>query len=285
MESNMALQTIQQYYTQTGLLSNAGKYAPHLEDLPEDLGELCRIVQGLMVHIFWASRYGLNLSEERKSEVQIRSIPRKLDRLFELDDHPLNQPRSLEKKLVGNCRDFSLFMVSILQHQGVPARARCGFGTYFRPNHYEDHWICEYWNSSAERWVMIDAQLDPFQCEKLKIGFDPLDLPDGAFITGGYAWRMCRSGLEDANKFGIFDMKGLWFIQGDLIRDFLALNKIEILPWDAWGYISGPQIIDADLPALDKIAELTVAGNAVFEEIRSMYQKDVRLQPAPDWQP
>lgn len=46
---------------------------------------------------------------------------------------------------------------------------------------------------------------------------------------------MCRDGEEDPEKFGIFDMRGMGFILGNLIRDLLALNKIEILPWDPWG--------------------------------------------------
>lgn len=46
---------------------------------------------------------------------------------------------------------------------------------------------------------------------------------------------MCRDGEEDPEKFGIFDMRGMGFILRNLIRDLLALNKIEILPWDPWG--------------------------------------------------
>ena len=102
------------------------------------------MVQGLLIHIFWAERYGVKLSEERQREVQIRSVARKLARIKELADWPLIVPRPPEKKLVGNCRDFSVMLCAILRHQGVPARARCGFGTYFIPDHYEDHWICEY---------------------------------------------------------------------------------------------------------------------------------------------
>ena len=58
------------------------------------------------------------------------------------------------------------------------------------------------------------------------------------FLTGGQAWQMCRSGGANPDDFGIFDMRGPWFMQGDLVRDFLALNKVEILPWDPWGRMS-----------------------------------------------
>ena len=63
-------------------------------------------------------------------------------------------------------RDFT---VAFLRAAGVPARARCGFGAYFRPGWFEDHWVVEYWNATAARWQLVDAQLDATWCEK--IGF------------------------------------------------------------------------------------------------------------------
>src|SRR5690606_37876997 len=101
------------------------------------------------------------------------------------------------RRLIGNCRDFTVMLCAMLQHQGVPARARCGFGAYFLPNHYEDHWVCEYWNADQGRWILVDAQLDTLQQEALKIGFDTLDVPHDQFITGGKAWQMTRSGEAD----------------------------------------------------------------------------------------
>lgn len=65
--------------------------------------------------------------------------------------------------------------------------------------------------------------------------FDPLDLPPGQFVPASRAWQMCRSGEADAEKFGIFDMHGLWFIRCNLLRELAALNDAEMLPWDVWG--------------------------------------------------
>jgi hypothetical protein len=173
------------YFCQPGWITNPREYAYLLDGLPSDIGELCRIVQGATIHIFWAERYGLMLSPERQSEVQLRTLHRRLMRTLELDPRPLTETRPLEKKIVGNCRDFSLLLVAILRHQGIPARARCGFGTYFSPNHYEDHWVAEYWNPGQERWILVDAQLDAFQCSALKVPFNPLDVPRDQFIVGG----------------------------------------------------------------------------------------------------
>ena len=95
-----------------------------------------------------------------------------LARITEFDSQPLTIARPLDRKFVGNCRDHSTLLCSILRQQGVPARARCGFGAYFMPNHYEDHWVCEYWNAAQQRWILVDAQLDQLQREALNIPFD-----------------------------------------------------------------------------------------------------------------
>jgi len=267
------------YFIQPGFITDPGEYAKFLDELPGDVGELCRIVQGTTIHIFWAERYGIKLSGERQSEVQLRTLRRRLRRTLELDPRPLKEARPLEKKIVGNCRDFSVLLVAILRHQGIPARARCGFGAYFFPKHYEDHWVAEYWNARQERWILVDAQLDAFQCEAMKIPFDPLDVPRDQFIVGGRAWQMCRSGQANPDSFGIFDMHGLGFVRGDFVRDVAALNKLELLPWDCWGIIEKPVENDPDdLKFLDDLAEMTCADVPDIEAVRTLYETDPRLQ-------
>jgi hypothetical protein len=267
------------FFAQPGRMTNPGPYTHLFDDLPIDIGELCRIVHGTTIHVFWAERYGLKLSPERQGEVQLRSLECRLARMLELDPRPLTEARALENKLVGNCRDFTLLLVSILRHQGVPARARCGFGVYFLPNHYEDHWVAEYWNAAQKRWILVDAQLDALQCDVKKIPFIPLDVPRDQFIVGGKAWQMCRSGQAQADQFGIFDMRGLGFVRGDFIRDVAALNKVELLPWDCWGLILAQALDKAeDLSLLDRLAELTVGDVPDFDSVRALYESDPRLK-------
>ena len=274
-----------EFYASPGKLTNPGAMAPLLNDLPSDVGELVRVVQGLMVHVFWAGRYGLELDEARQSEVQIRPLSAKLERILELDPRPLSEPRDPDKRLVGNCRDFSLLLVGLLRHQGVPARARCGFGTYFLPNHYEDHWVGEVWNAAEGRWVLVDAQLDALQQGVLNQPFDPLDVPRDQFITGGRAWQLCRAGQADPETFGIHDMHGLWFVRGNLVRDVAALNKLEFLPWDSWGLVDvegGDEALSApDLAALDEMAELSGGDAADFDRIRKLYDASEQWRVPP----
>jgi len=273
------------FYTIPGPMTDAGQYADLLNGLPTTLPELVASVQGFAVHVFWAKRYGLELSEEREQEVTLRLFQQKLPRILELDPAPLSQPRELSHRLVSNCRDFSVMTAGILIHQGVPARARCGFGTYFMPNHFEDHWVVEYWNRTESRWVMFDPQIDELMKTTLNLSFDPLDMPPGQFVTAGQAWQMCRSEGADPDQFGIFDMHGWDFIRGNLYRDFLALNKVEILPWDFWPGM-GPQVesfTPDDWEKHDHMAALTTRPEACFDEIRALYENTPALHVPAEW--
>jgi len=130
---------------------------------------------------------------------------------------------------------------------------------------------------------MVDAQLDQFQVERLKISFDPLDVPRDKFLPGGRAWSICRSGQADPDKFGIADLHGLWFIRGNLIRDLGSLNKIELLPWDCWGIMDREEssFSPDDWNLLDHVAMLSQRGNDAFGEIRKTYEEDDRVRVPP----
>lgn len=172
------------FYASSASLSDISTHKKKLSVLTKDIHFLVELLHKSCPHIFWTDRMGGQLSEERKREVQIRSVESKLKKLFALERNFTIEERPLHKKLVCNCRDFSLLLCAFLRYQGIPARARCGFATYFIKDKYEDHWVCEYWQSKAQRWVMVDAHLDEFQQQVLQIDFVPL----GKFIPAGQAW-------------------------------------------------------------------------------------------------
>jgi hypothetical protein len=97
----------------------------------------------------------------------------------------------------------------------------------------------------------------------LKLDFDPLDVPADRFVIAGDAWAQCRAGQADPSKFGIFkgDLRGLWFIAGNLVHDVAALNKMEMLQWDVWGAMPPPNVPlrDDQLAFFDRLAALTRA--------------------------
>ena len=298
------METPQEYYKGEGPMTAARAHAQEISALPKDVAGLCEIVQGVLIHRDIAPwLYGITLSEEQRDDGHIRPMGQMIARIHEIDSRPLTTARDAGHRLPSVCRHFSLMLCSILRAQGVPARPRCGFGAYFTPGKFEDHWVCEYWNAAATplpnplpsgegtgrhaagRWVLVDAQLDAIQRKALNITFNPLDVPHDRFIIAGDAWQMCRNGGADSNKFGLTHahLQGLWFIAGNVIRDLASLNRMEMLPWDVWGAMDmkDAALTDERKALLDKVAALTLAGDDKFAEVRAIYESDERLRVPP----
>ena len=266
-----------EYYRDHSSITNPGEFAHLYETLPDSISEIVAMIQGIFLHVFWAERYGVKTTGTQKEHVQSRYISKILKIIIDMQNSPLNEERPLKKRFIGNCRDYAVFLCSILRHKGIPARARCGFAGYFEPPKYVDHWVCEYWNENSERWIMVDAQLDSKQKKALSISFDSLVMVPGNFLSGAEAWKMCREGKKDPELFGIFDMWGLWFVRGNLLRDLASLNKVELLPWDCWGYMETKMedMIEEDYEILDTIADKITNCD---EELYKLHDENPQLK-------
>jgi hypothetical protein len=275
-----------EYFKSQSVVTEPGEDVALYEGLPGDAASLAGIVPGVMAHIFMDPIMGNPIPEERKKEVSLRTVAAKLERIKELDSRPLKEARPFDKKLVSNCRDYSVLLCSMLRHQGIPARVRSGFATYFTPGKYEDHWIVEYWNQKENRWVRVDSQLRPEAVKFLKIDFNPLDVPQDKFITGSEMWVKCRKGEVDPELCGIQQFKGLWFVRGEMMRDMLCLNKLELLPWDCNELMKDdhkPTVTEYQL--LDKAAELMNGGDKTFAAMQKFYQSHPAFQMEAGWKP
>ncbi len=280
----VAINEILDFYRQPSGMTDLGE----LDELPDGVQALAATVHGLLLHEHWAPAYGQNLSDERRSCTHTRSAGAMLEWLSTLESRPL------DVRMVGTCRNFTVLMVALLQATGVPARARCGFAAYFERDKFVDHWVAEYWNDAEQRWILVDAQLDEFQQERLADPVNPLDVSPDQFLVASAAWRICWAGEADPSSFGIMDMTGLWFIGGNLFRDLAALNQVPMLPWDDWGAMPDPdqEVSPANIVLLDRIAQVTCDPDASFSELRTLYGGDgyrvpdvvfnaVRQQPEP----
>ncbi|HSZ38811.1 MAG TPA: transglutaminase domain-containing protein [Trebonia sp.] len=274
-------QAVLECYTRPGMMTDAGPYASLLTDLPDDPGALADALHGLVVHEHMAEGYGFHLSAEDRRTVHVRPAAALLAEIVARDPRPLDVARPPEGRLPGNCRHFTVLMTAMLRAHGTPARARCGFGGYFGTGTFEDHWVCEYWDSAQRRWRLYDAQIDDTQLSWFSIGFDLDDVPRDQFLVGGDAWALVRAGQADPGKFGLSMMKeaGDWWIAANLMRDGAALLNTEVLPWDCWGAMPGPQdTIDAGLAGLfDQLAALTQAPDTNLDDLRRL-QEDERLR-------
>ena len=248
-----------------------------------DVRAAVRLVQGLLVYDVVAQPfYGVELSAEQAEAIHERDSARLLALAQTIDSRPLDQPRPPGARVGARCHAFTRMTVALLRAAGVPARSRCGFGTYFRPGWLEDHWVAEWWNESAGRWQMVDAQLDETWCEQISFGGDPLAITPDEFVTAAHAWRAWRRGELDANRCGLsgIDLHGSFWIAGNLRLDLAALNKVEMLPWDSWGKGWGPgeEPTEEHLRLFDSVAELTIDPDSSFDELRQRYETDDKLR-------
>jgi hypothetical protein len=260
-------------YNTQRLISEPGTFSHLFDGLPTDLAGISHVTQGLVYHYMAGPHvHGWTPPKERLSEINTRTMTRMLTALLEKDARPLSEPRAYENRLIGCCRDFSLLACASLRHQGRAARLRYGFANYFAPGYWFDHVIVEVWDGG--RWRRFDPELSP----QRNWGFDILDVPATAFVTGGRAWQMCRREGADPNRFGLGpddeQVRGWWFIRERLWLDVAALNKVELLCWDSWEGLTEGQA--ADEAILDEMAALSL--NPDSHELLARCATDPRWQ-------
>jgi len=272
----MSERDVLDFYRRQSDHSSPGHHSAAFRALSTDVAELCRTVQGLLIYDETAEPfYGFTPPKDRLGEIHLQTANDRLAAIHALDTASLIVPRPPERRLLSRCDGYVLLLTSILRSKGVPARARCGFGSYFNPGRYEDHWTCEWWDEHNHRWRLTDPQFDEVWRTRMHIRHDITDVPRDAFLVAADAWSACRSGRLDSDLFGISfaRLKGLWYIAGNLVRDLAALNLKEMRPWDVWGVQPAPDsTLDAkQLAFFDNLAELTALPDAHLEELRTLY--------------
>jgi excinuclease ABC subunit A len=254
-------------------ITDPGPFSYLYADLPDEIPDLVAIIQGQLMHRLAADHLGVTLTRESRGEQHLRTMQQRLERIFSLDPSPLTQERAPKERQVGLCRDFAVFLTSLLRHKGVPARVRVGFAEYLRPDsiYKIDHWITEYWDQETERWVLVDPDAVLYDIK-----------PDGDFYLAGSAWRLARRGSVRPD---IFRYSGRWKgfpnIRGNLLHDFQSLNRLELGLFDYWDELhSKPesQMTIDDKAVLDRIADLTLQPDSHYEEIVSLFQEMPRTK-------
>jgi len=279
---------VYQYYSVQSPYSSPGKYARLFAPLPTSIKRLPKIIQGVAVHSFHLEQiYKKSIPSTRVLEPNTRYIEKILKTIINLDSRPIMYKRIPQKRFIGSCRDLALLLCSILRYKGIPARIRCGFARYFVPDFYEDHWVCEYFKKQESRWVLVDTELGPEQKKLYNIHFDANDVPKVQFMYAGIIWDRCRKGILNPSSCGVsfLNINGLRFVLSNLIRDFLALNKIELLPWDYTPFANKrfkkiSKLTKKEISTLDTIASLStqVQYTKVLEQIQALYKTNLYLQ-------
>jgi len=236
-------------------------------NFPQDVKSLTEIIRGVGMHPCHLN--GLILPSERINDRYLKTVQEVVKKIKILDDSDLIKNRNDENKIVIICRHFAMLLTSILREQGVPARCRCGFATYFSNGWFEDHWICEYWN--GVRWIRVDPQMDKLITAKKQLNnIDFNDMPSDIFFIGGVLWKLYREGIISGEFCGFSheeSERGEWYIRDNMLRDYFSLNKIEY-SYQETNYLMDRNYIPnkEELILLDKIADLTININDNFNE-------------------
>lgn len=271
--------TTPQEFARHSRFTDPGEYAPLLEALPTDVRQLVGVTGGLVVHYRGAR---IPFTGDRLAEIDSRWAERLLATDQSRFPVPLTEPRPLEERVVGCCRDVTLLTVAALRQHGIPARSRVGFAAYFHEGFHADHVVVEHWD--GQRWVLADAQLDQADWP-----FDTCDVPCGAtsapFATAAQVWTAHRRGEVDVDRYGVgpdHPMRGGWFVANCVLRELAHRRRDELLLWDFWGALVTTD--DAvDVKSVDEVAALLLAADegdeAAERELAHRYATDPRLPP------
>jgi hypothetical protein len=263
------------FYTRQSVFTAPGRYEYLYDGLPKDKGELLRVVQGILISEGLAHYYGVDPEQGRYKAYHHRSVKKILELVLREDPSPISQERPAAKRMYGICSNFAILYCSMLRHQGIPARVRSGYATYFNEGKYVNHYICEYWEESEGRWVRVDTELIPGVWSR----FNVLDMPPGNFITGGRAWQLARRDSLDPSLVGLgsvneWDSFGWDMLRPGVYSDFITLNKIELHPWDV------PRLWDNDhqlnVAYIDTIASMLL-DDLYFETRLDLFINDDRF--------
>jgi len=282
-----------EYYKVQSDLSDPVEFAYLYDNLPDDIPSLCKIVQNTIIHFFWTTtdkNYGMSLKDieatgrDPNKEHNQRRIEEKLATFVSIKDTPLTEPRDPIERVVGNCRDFTLLLTSILRHKGIPSRERSGVARYFYPppkDFHEDHFITEYWNEQEKRWIMIDPQIDDIQRKVIKLTMDTYDIPYDQFLGAGRSWLKLREGKIKPEQIGVGQYTGEPYTRYKLIQDLASLNKIEVMAWESWGICaSRKELTDKEYKLLDQLAK-NIANSRepeTFFELKKLFENDSRFK-------
>lgn len=273
------------FYLTNGIMSDPAEKKYMISEIPKDISKIVELTQNILLHQHCAGFYGVTLDKNRIKETWLRKFSEQLTLLEKRGYKDIHQTIPLNNKIIGICRDFALISAALCREAGIPARARCGFATYFEKGKFIDHWVLEYWNSTKMSWILVDSQFDDILIKKFNITFDTKNVANNYFINGANAWKMCRAGEADAEKFGIFEFWGYDYIKCNLLLDANSLLKMTLQPWDIWPGLKTKSISKCtgkEWELLDTLADLVDNINSNFEALRSYVESHDEIKVPDD---
>ena len=259
------------FYRQFGVNSNPDPFQEMLIGLPKSLAELCALIKKQLIHPSDRYKYKRRLPPSLKNEdKRFISVNQMLATLQKRDPVGLTTKRKPKDRLLVSCRYHALLLATILKTQGVPVRIRVGFANYVSPNKmkYVDHWLCEVWQASEQRWLFVDPDKEL------------IDVAPTKFRTASDVWLGVRKHFIAPDKFGVGRFWGWEPIRQNLIHDFETCLNIEPVYWQGPPLfkVQKPKLKKSQLQILDEMAELLQEPDANLARLQALQQTHPVLQ-------
>jgi len=288
------------HYLEFGTFTNPGCYKKFLQNLPDDIRELGKLVNHQLIDRVTLKEGNTGINKDKRygdmgkyswyrlkcEDDVFPTVVSMIAELLRLDDRGFLTDRKVEDKIIVTCRFVAILMASILKSKDIPCRVRSGFAPYFSFLGLEgswDHWLCQYWDKNQKGWVTFNA--DGLFSED-EFGFDPSCIPKNKFDWAADTWLGIREGKLDANDFiNAGGFKGLMPVLWALFYDFHSLMNNEILYMQTPCYIANKfdKLTEKDFEEIDELAELMVEPDKCFDELVEIWstKKKFRILNGP----
>ncbi len=240
------------YYASQSSITDPAEFGEQLDALPSDPAEVCQALQGLFID--YAAWYSYPVGTERLLQTNDHYVRDILKNILDLNKSPLTTARPIPERVYASTSDYVSLFCAVARRRGIPARKRVGYtsGQMFRS--YD---VAEYWD--GKQWQQID----------------PAAMLEGEFLSAGRAWRLWRAGTLSPEQFRGDPSRGADVLLANLMLDLAAMNKVELLNWDRYGWMLRPfdQFSNRAWALLDRCAEL-LENSGPLEQLQEIYEQE-----------
>ncbi|NLD46550.1 MAG: SUMF1/EgtB/PvdO family nonheme iron enzyme [Clostridiaceae bacterium] len=166
--------SILKFYKQYSSFTDPGKYEYLYKNLPDSLPELCRLIKSQFIHPFSElPQYRNQIPKERWDEwiTMYPTVQSILKGLLSYDSRGIVYDRNPHNRLVLACRGNAIVLASVLKYRGIPARVRVGHAKYIESGYHVSHAICEVWNDTEKRWMLVDPDMNMIDFNREQFDF------------------------------------------------------------------------------------------------------------------